>query len=48
MGRTENRLAKTFRLTEEARKLLEWLSAQKGISQAAVLELAIRKYAESK
>jgi predicted transcriptional regulator len=35
----------TYRLSEEARGLLERLAERNGISQTAVLELAIRHYA---
>lgn len=36
-----------FRLTDEARSLLSLVSRRRGISQAAVVEQAIRDYAES-
>jgi hypothetical protein len=35
----------TYRLSEEARALLEEMAARNGISQTAVLELAIRQMA---
>jgi predicted transcriptional regulator len=41
---TEKR-STTFRLSEEARALLEQIAARNGISQTAVMELAIRQYA---
>jgi hypothetical protein len=36
-----------FRLTDEARSLLALVARRRGISQAAVVEQAIRDYAES-
>jgi hypothetical protein len=36
------RKAITFRLTAECRRLLALLSAERGVSQAAILELLVR------
>lgn len=36
---------KNFRLSDEAIELLERLSAERGISQAAVIEQAVREFA---
>ncbi|MBA3534920.1 MAG: ribbon-helix-helix protein, CopG family [Ardenticatenales bacterium] len=38
--------ATSVRLTSEGKRLLEELAKKFGISQAAVLEIAIRKFAE--
>ena len=37
----------SFRLSNEARKILAVFAQRLGITQAAVLELAIRRYAET-
>lgn len=42
----QGRKAVTFRLTEECRRLLLALAHDKGISQAAVLELLVRDEAK--
>lgn len=44
MGKHTKR-ATSVRLTDEARRLLERLAAKMGVSQAAVLEVAIREKA---
>jgi hypothetical protein len=45
-GTVENvKAATSFRLSEEALVLLARIAAEMGISQAAVLELAIREFA---
>ena len=40
------KLATSIRLTPEAKTLLKTLAGKLGISQAAVIEIAIRKMAE--
>jgi DNA-binding protein H-NS len=45
MPRGNPKTLKNFRLTEEAIELLEQLSSERGISQAAVIEQAVRDFA---
>lgn len=41
----DGKQATSFRLTGEARKMIIWLAAHHGISQADVLEMVIRREA---
>jgi len=43
-----NKQAVSFRLTPEAKQLIKELAKKLGISQADVIEIAIRKLAEQK
>lgn len=45
MPRGNPKTIKNFRLTDEAIELLERLSGERGISQAAVIEQAVREFA---
>ena len=45
MPAVAKRTPTSFRLTDSARNLLEGLSEDLGVSQAAIVELAIRAYA---
>lgn len=45
MPRGNPKTIKNFRLTDDAIGLLERLSAERGISQAAVIEQAVRDFA---
>ena len=47
MPRGNPKTIKNFRLTDEAIELLEKLSGERGISQAAVIEQAVREFARS-
>ena len=40
------KISTSIRLSEEAKRLLEEMAGDKGISQAAIIELAIRELAE--
>lgn len=44
----DHKLRKSYRLTKEAVALLEKLSAERGVSQTAIVEQAIRAYARGK
>lgn len=47
-SQNEKRVQSGFKLTQEVRDLLRVLANQNGISQAAVIELAVRQYAAAK
>ncbi len=46
MPRGNPKMMKNFRLSDEAVQLLERLARERGISQAAIIEQAVRDFAE--